>query len=306
MNRRDFFALTGKGAFGVMGAGMLGQMGWLTAAGGGPADVNVVSGEVTAATRKAVEIMGGMSRFVSPGDKVVVKANLGFAGGPESGTTTSPTMVRTIIEMALAAAASEVVLVENPVMPIESCWRRSGAAQTLTGLDKFRFVRLTDDSLFKQIKVHRGKSLTEVGLSTDILEANVLINLPQAKSHSGSGVSLGLKNLMGVVQDRGYYHGNDLEQCIADAATVIPCHLIICDATRALLTGGPGGPGKVSYPGWVAAATDIVAVDSYVVGQVPFYNRQSTGPQIRHIAAAYDLNVGQMHPDKISVSTNSV
>jgi uncharacterized protein (DUF362 family) len=306
MNRRDFFALTGKGAFGVMGASMLGQMGWLTAAGGGAADVNVVSGEVTAATRKAVEIMGGMSRFVSPGDKVVVKANLGFAGGPESGTTTSPTMVRTIIEMALAAGASEVVLVENPVMPIESCWRRSGAAQTLTGLDKFRFVRLTDDSLFKQIKVHRGKSLTEVGLSTDILESNVLINLPQAKSHSGSGVSLGLKNLMGVVQDRGYYHGNDLEQCIADAATVIPCHLIICDATRALLTGGPGGPGKVSTPGWVAAGTDIVAVDSYVVGQIPFYNRTTTGPQIRHIAAAYDLNVGQMHPDKISVNVNSV
>lgn len=306
MNRREFLNRTCAGLIGLAGLPLLTKLSWAAGTGGGPADVNLVYGEVAAATRRAIEIMGGMSRFVKSGDKVVLKANLGFSGGPVSASTTSPQLIRTVADLVLAAGASEIVLVENSVMNIESCWKQSGAAEILAGLSRFRFVRLTDDSAFQTINVSRGKSLTETDISKDLMEADVFINLPQAKSHGSAGVSLSLKNYMGLVRDRGYFHSNDLDQCIADVATVISCDLVILDATRALLTGGPGGPGKVSYPGWVAAGSDVVAMDSYAVGSIPFYNRNSTGDAIGHIKAAYKHNLGQISSTKISVRTEKI
>ncbi|MBM3323986.1 DUF362 domain-containing protein, partial [candidate division WOR-3 bacterium] len=124
---------------------------------------------------------------------------------------------------------------------------------------------------------------------------------PTAKSHSATGVSLGMKNLMGLIWDRGSLHSLNLHQCIADLATVMKPHLVIVDATRALTSGGPGGPGKTVQLNTVVAGTDPVAVDSYAVGITQWYSKSFTGKGVKYIVAAAAHQLGEIDPAKMDV-----
>ena len=108
----------------------------------------------------------------------------------------------------------------------------------------------------------RGKALKKVKLMKDVLESDVFINIPTAKSHAATGVSLGMKGLMGVIWDRKYFHSQDIHQAIADLSSVVKVDLTLLDASRALSTGGPAGPGRIVTPQTIVAGIDPVAVDA--------------------------------------------
>jgi len=125
--------------------------------------------------------------------------------------------------------------------------------------------------------------------------------MPTAKTHSATGVSLGIKGLMGLIWDRGHLHRVNLHRAIAELATVIKPGLTVVDATRALTSGGPGGPGKTVTLNKVVAGTDLVAVDSYTVGLAQWYKKSWTGNQVKYIRAAADLGLGEINTSNMQI-----
>ncbi|MCK4234027.1 DUF362 domain-containing protein, partial [candidate division WOR-3 bacterium] len=143
--------------------------------------------------------------------------------------------------------------------------------------------------------------LQTIKVAKAIQSADKLINIPTAKSHSATGVSLGIKNLMGLVWDRGHLHRLNLHRAIAELATVIMPDLTIIDATRALTSGGPGGPGKTVKLNTVIAGTDVVAVDSYTVGITQWYDKSFTGNKVKYIVEASELGLGEIDTGKMNI-----
>ena len=136
----------------------------------------------------------------------------------------------------------------------------------------------------------------------EVLEAQVLINLPTAKSHSATGVSLGLKGLMGLIWDRESFHSQyNINQALADLATVIRPQLTILDATRALTSGGPGGPGEVKKLNLIIAGIDPIAVDSYGVTVAPWYGQNFKGRQVEHLLVAHQRGLGKIDIDQLRI-----
>ena len=163
-------------------------------------------------------------------------------------------------------------------------------------------LALQDRKFFREIRIPQGKVLERVEVLTDILDNAVLINVPVAKSHSATGVSLGLKGLMGLIWDRESFHFQfNINQGIADLATVIKPQLTVLDATRAMVTGGPGGPGDVKKPNLIVAGVDPVAVDSYGVGIVPWYGQNFKGRQVEHLLIAHQRGLGKIDVDKLNI-----
>ncbi len=268
----------------------------------GTPDLAVVSGDPAAAARKAVDMLGGMSRFVQKGQRVVLKPNMSFASGPERASNTHPALVAAVAQMCLDAGAEQVMVVDNPLQSAELCLRRAGVVEACKPLKNVYVQMFTDHKFYREIKVPQGKVLDKVEVLKEVLDSPVLICLPQAKSHSNTGISMGLKGLMGLIWDRWSFHSKyNINEAIADLATVIRPKLTILDATRALTTGGPGGPGEVTKPNLVIAGTDPVAVDSFGVSVAPWYGQQFKGRQVEHLAAAGQRGLGKVDTEQLSV-----
>jgi uncharacterized protein (DUF362 family) len=265
-------------------------------------DLVVVSGDPGPATRKALEALGGISRFVKKGQSVILKPNMSFANTPDRGSTTHPAVVTTVAQACMEAGAQQVVVLDHTLQRAELCLERTGIRDACKQISGVHVMTLQDKKFFREIKVPRGKVLERVEVMKDILEGQVLINLPVAKSHSATGVSLGLKGLMGLIWDRESFHSQyNINQAVADLATVIKPHLTILDATRALASGGPGGPGDVRRPNLIIAGIDPVAVDSYGVGIVPWYGQNFKGRQVEHILLAHQRGLGTIDTDQLKI-----
>lgn len=234
----------------------------------------------------AVAALGGWGAFVKPGQKATIKPNAGWASTPEQGANTHPQLVEEAIRACRAAGASEVVLPENSCSPSAKSFAMSGigaAAKNAGG----RLYEPDDDQDFVEVAVPGGKTLKQVAVVRDVLETGCLINMPVAKTHGGAKLTLGLKNWMGSVRDRGYWHRRGLHQCIADFGTLVKAHLTIVDATRIMVTNGPRGPGELKTPNQLVLGTDPVAVDAYAAtlfGMQPF--------AVPHIQIAHDMGLG--------------
>ncbi len=265
-------------------------------------DLAVIAGDPAASTRKAVETLGGISRFVQKGQRVVLKPNMSFASGPERASNTHPAVVYTVAQMCLEAGADQVMVVDNPLQSAELCLRRAGVAEACKGLKNTYVQMFTDHKFYREIKVPQGKVLDRVEVLKEVLNSQVLICLPQAKSHSNTGISMGIKGLMGLIWDRWSFHSKyNINEALADLATVIRPKLTILDATRALTTGGPGGPGEIVKPQLVIAGTDPVAVDSFGVGVAPWYGQQFKGRQVEHLLAASQRGLGRIDLDSLNI-----
>ncbi len=267
-----------------------------------PSTLSVVSGERARATRKAVQMLGGMERYVARGNRVVLKPNMSFPHPPQRATNTHPEVVAAIARMCLEAGAAEVLVLDYPFNRPGPCLKFSGIKDACSGMKKVYVLAITDKKLFRQVPVPKGKVLREVQIMRDVLESDVLINIPTAKSHTTTGVSLGMKGLMGVIWDRGYFHAKvDINQAIADLSTAVKVDLVVLDASRALVTGGPTGPGTVAYPGSIVAGTDPVAVDAMGVTMARWYGQQFSGDQVKHIADAAGMGLGTLDMEKMRV-----
>ena len=232
-----------------------------------------------------ITAMGGWRAFIKTGKPVVLKVNAAWASTPEQGGNTNPVLVEEFIRQSRAAGAGEVLMPEKPCSPAKEAFALSGIGEVAARGGARLYV--PDKSDFRKIAIPQGVSMKDAEVVDAVLESDCLVNMPVAKSHGGSGLTLSMKNWMGSVNDRGFWHRNNLHQCIADCGTVIKPHLIILDATRIMLTKGPRGPGKLSHPDQIIFGTDPVAVDAYAA---TLFEKQPFS--VKYIKLAHDMGIG--------------
>jgi uncharacterized protein (DUF362 family) len=265
-------------------------------------DIVAISGEPAAATRKALEAMGGISRFVKKGQRVVLKPNMSFSRTPDFSATTHPSVIVTVAQACIEAGAQQVLVLDHTLQRAEPCLERTGIRDACKGIPGVYVLALQERKFFHEIKVPQGKVLERVEVMKEILDSQVLINIPVAKSHSATGVSLGMKGLMGMIWDRESFHSQyNINQAIADLGTVIKPQLTLLDASRALVSGGPGGPGEVKKPNLIIAGIDPVAVDSYGVSIVPWYGQSFKGRQVEHLLVSHQRGLGKIDIDQLKI-----
>lgn len=241
-----------------------------------------------ALVRKAIKALGGMSKFVKKGNKVLIKPNIAFARPPEGAANTNPEVVSELVKLCFEAGAKEVIVLDYTLDPARITYEMSGIAKAAEAQGA-RMVYVSPRD-FVPIEILKGKILSayRVMVLKQVLDADVFINVPIAKTHGSARLTLGMKNLMGIVQDRGSWHrSGDLHQCIADFVTAIKPDLTVIDAVRILASGGPKGPGRVEQKDTIIASTDIVAADAYATTLFGL-----TPSDVPHITKAAELGVG--------------
>jgi len=286
MKRRELLRRLGLGVAAVgLGQVALGQR-----AGKQQQPVVVVAerGKPAELVRKAIKALGGMGKFVKKGNRVLIKPNIAFARPPEGAATTNPEVVAELVRLCFEAGAKEVIVLDHTLDPARITYEMSGIAKAAQAQGaRVVYVGRQD---FVPVEVPKGKILSayDVRVLKQVLDADVFINVPIAKTHGSARLTLGMKNLMGVIQDRGAWHrSGDLHQCIADFVTAVKPHLTVIDAIRILASGGPKGPGRVEQKDTIIASTDIVAADAYATslfGLAP--------SDVPHIIKAAELGVG--------------
>ncbi len=299
INRRDFLKYQVTGAI-CLTSGMMAPTLLFAET---PPDIAVAKGTPGAAARAAVKALGGMSRFVKKGQRVVIKPNMSFPTPPERASNTHPEVVRELAALCKAAGAGRVLVLDNPLGPAELCMESSGIAEACEPIDRRMVHMVSDPSQYAEKAIPGGKSLTETDIMKEVLGADVLIAAPVAKSHSGAGVSLSMKGMMGLVYNRMIFHRRDLHTAIVDLSTVLKADLTVVDATRVLSTGGPGGPGKVLTPDTVVASADMVAADAYTVSAFEWYGKSYRPDQVRHIREAHARGLGRMDIENLRVES---
>jgi uncharacterized protein (DUF362 family) len=266
-----------------------------------PDVVHVTGGSAEQAVAAALEPLGGIGAYVSEGQTVAITPNVGFPNPPEMATTTDPDVVRAVIKLCREAGAARVLVVDYPVRNPQLCFERSLIDRVADGFDGVQIVPLSSGSAWTEVDIPGGVSMTSMEIATAARNADVLINVPIAKCHGGAGVSFSMKNMMGLVKDRRFMHRNDIHQCIVDMCRVLNADLVIIDALRALVTGGPGGPGRVEHPGAILAGTNQTTIDAYAVTIAEWYNRRSVGREIAHIKLANDAGMGVIELSEMNV-----
>ena len=262
--------------------------------------IGVAQGDRSKLVVTAIDLLGGIDRFVKSGDVVCIKPNLSFASNTDCGATTSPDIVKQMVQLCLNAGASRIFVVDHTIQDPTLCVERSRIEEAIID-KKVRLVTLQQERQYYEIDVPAGTELNTIQVAKIVRDADLLINMPTAKTHSATGVSLGIKGLMGLIWDRGHLHRVNLHRAIAELATVIKPGLTVVDATRALTSGGPGGPGKTVTLNKVVAGTDLVAVDSYTVGLAQWYKKSWTGNQVKYIRAAADLGLGEINTSNMQI-----
>lgn len=298
-DRREMMSRMGKAGLALAGFEMLaGGVPALAAEGGkarveGPAVAVASSGTVMQKVKSAIDKLGGIGRFVKKGAKVVIKPNGAWACPPQWAANTHPLILDALIKLCREAGAGSVNVIEHTCDNAKIAFQQNG----LEDICKKNGIQIIDAGAphyYRPVNVPKGKNLKATNVLSMLLDADCYINAPVVKVHGGATVSLGMKNHMGAVEDRAFWHMNNLHQCIADACTVLKPHLNVLDATRILLTNGPRGPGKVEKPGKIIASTDIVAGDAYAATLLGYKPEQ-----IGHIAMAAQMGIGVMDLKKI-------
>jgi len=255
--------------------------------------------DYAALVERVLRPLGGMRRFVRPGDRVVVKPNIGWDRTPEQGANTHPQVVRAVVAQALEAGAKKVLVFDRTCNEQRRCYASSGIERAIRDLGDARAViEHIDQRKFVPVRIERGKVLTRWEIYKEALDCDCYINLPVAKHHGLSRLTLGLKNSMGVIGgNRGQLH-HQLGQSLADLATVIRPKLTLIDASRILLANGPqGGDLKdVRQTDTLIASVDPVAADAYATTlfDLPPEAIEST-------VAAHALGLGEMALARIKV-----
>lgn len=260
LSRREF-------VLGAVGAACSTSLGWSSSwAAPLPVELAAVKGAPGNATRRAVELLGGMGRFVKPGLRVVVKPNIGFDRVPEQAANTNPEVVAAVVRLALEAGAGEVLVFDRTTNEPRRCYRTSGIEPAVLAIRDERVrIFIPDPDRYVQVAIPNGLVLPRWAFYEDAVRADVFINCPIAKHHVTTGLTLGMKNLMGVIGgDRSVMHAGFADK-IADLNLARPSQLTVLDATRILRAHGPAGGSllDVARPGVVVAGTNVVAVDAY-------------------------------------------
>lgn len=264
--------------------------------------IAVMGGEPEVMFRKAIAEMGGMGKFIKKGDKVVVKPNIGWDKAPELAANTNPKLVAEIIKHCFSAGAKEVTVFDHTCDDWRKCYKNSGieAAAKAAGA---KVVPADQGSYYKPVSIPNGKKLTKTQIHEAIVDCDKWINVPILKNHGGAQLTMSMKNYMGIVWDRGFFHANDLQQCIADVCTYEKRPVLnVVDAYRMMKTSGPRGKNEsdVVLTKGLFLSQDIVAVDTAAAN---FFNQVREMPlsKVGHLAKAQELKLGTMNLDTLKI-----
>lgn len=250
-----------------------------------------------AITRAAVAAIGGMGRFVNSGDEVVLKPNICTDYQTyEYGATTNPQVMAALVELCLGAGAKHVKVMDNPFGgTAESAYARSGIADAVRAAGgEMAFMHRAK---YKDTSIPEGRSIQTWPVYQEILNADVLIDVPIAKHHGSTRLSLASKNLIGVVQNPGGLHA-DLHQRIADLVSLVRPTLTVVDAVRTLMRNGPTGGNldDVKIQNTVIASHDTIAADAYAT---TLFDLQPT--DIGYVRLGADMGLGTLDLGSISI-----
>lgn len=209
-----------------------------------------------------------------------------------------------MVRMCLEAGAGEVLVFDRTCNDQRLCYRRSGIEAAVEAIDDRR-VRLfhPDERRYRSVAIPGGKALTSWEFYEEALAADVFVNVPIAKHHGLTGLTMSLKNVMGVAGgNRGRIH-SDFDDKIVDLNLARPSHLVVLDATRVLLAHGPQG-GRledVAHPGVVVAGSNVVAVDAYATR---FFGKEPR--DIAHLVRAAERGLGTLDLAQLAVKEETL
>jgi uncharacterized protein (DUF362 family) len=259
-------------------------------------------GDPAAITQAALKAIGGIERFVKSGNDVVVKPNICVDYHTyEYAATTNPVVVATIVKMCLAAGARQVRVMDTPLGGTpESAYAISGIGDAVHAAGGV--MQVMSPARFLDSPIPNGKDVKSWQVYQDVLEADVLIDVPIAKQHSLARLSLASKNLLGTVANPNMIHRN-LGQRIADLTSLIRPTLTVVDAVRILTAHGPtgGSLSDVKLTNTIIASHDIVAADAFAATLFDL-----TGEDIPYVKAAADMGLGILKLDSIKVAEFNV
>lgn len=255
----------------------------------GLADIAVATGtNAQINVYKALEALGGIKRFVREGARVVIKPNIAWNRTPQQAGNTNPEVVAALVRLCKEAKAGHISVWDNTCHNPKDTYERSGIAAAAAAAGAA--VHYVNPADFVRVKIPEGKFLREVDVYRAIRECDVFINVPIAKVHGLSALTLGMKNLMGVIKDRPALH-EQIHEKLPELHTVVRPHLTVLDATRILTAHGPQGGNldDVVAMNQIIASTDLVGVDAY--GSTLF----NIDPRaIGFIAKAHEMKLGDM------------
>ena len=250
----------------------------------------------------ALKALGGIERFVKPGNDVIIKPNICTAyHSYEYAATTNPEVVAALVELCLGAGARRVRVMDRSFGGLARvAYTRSGIGPAVIAAGGE--TELMTEMKYREVEIPQGRDIKKWTVYGDVLDADVLINVPIAKDHSLARLTLGMKNLMGVIHNRNQFHIN-LGQRIADLSTVVRPSLTVVDAVRILVDHGPtsGNLDDVRLTNTVIASQDMVAADAYAATLFGF-----TGADIPATRIGAEMGLGTLDLSSVKVEEISV
>jgi len=265
-----------------------------------PADANlpemaVIQGDDPARmVRRAIQEMGGIRRFISRGDVVVIKPNVAWDRTPEQAANTNPLVVAEMSRLCREAGARRVIVTDVSINDARLCFARSGISEAARAAGAEGV--LPEERLFRQVNLH-GEVLNSWPVLEPFLSADKLINIPIAKHHSLTGATLGMKNWYGILGGSRHRLHQRIHESLADLADFMRPTLTILDAYRVLMRNGPGGGNArdVALKKTLIAATDPVALDAYAAKA--YWNLD--WHTLRYLKLAAERNLGALEFERV-------
>ncbi len=300
MNRRRFLATTlgGIAAGSLLGTSARAR---LLRGSGAPARYDLVAvrgGQPDVMFDRGIASLGGIGTFVRKGATVLVKPNIGWDVAPENAANTNPLLVRRIIEHCINAGAKEVRVFDHTCDAWVQCYRSSGIERAVRDAGG-KIISGDSERYYQEVSLPKATKIPSAKVHELVLGSDVFINVPVLKSHSSARLTIGMKNNMGIVWDRGHWHRNDLHRCIAEFAAYRKPDLTVVDAYAVMKANGPRGISRddVTLMKAQILTTDPVAADAAAARLF------GTEPEtIPYIVYANEMKIGTMRLDTLAIN----
>jgi uncharacterized protein (DUF362 family) len=238
------------------------------------------------AVNKAIDLLGGIKRFVKPGEKVLIKPNVAFASPPILGATANPQLVAEVVRLCYRRGkAKQVIVTDNPINDPESCFRLSGIGKAAS--EAGAKILLPRDSYFRTVSLSGGRLIKNWPVyAVPFKNVDKLIGIAPVKDHDRSGASMTMKNWYGLLGGRRNIFHQDINTIIAELAMMVKATLVILDGTQVMMTNGPtgGAASDLQRKDTMIAGCNAVAADAYgcsllnlTVNDLPYLDKARKG-----------------------------
>ncbi len=260
--------------------------------------VAVRGGEPDVMFDMAIASLGGMKQFVSKGQTVVVKPNIGWDSDPERAANTNPKLISKIVKLCFDAGAKDVFAFDHTCDNWVKCYSNSGIEKAVKDAGG-KIVGGNTENYYHEVNIPGTKILKNAKVHELLLSSDVFINVPVLKNHDSAKLTISMKNLMGVVWDREFWHRNNLNQCIAEFPLWKKPTLNVVDAYNVMMRNGPRGVSlsDISQMKSLIVSTDMVAADA---ASAKFFGMEPS--QINYLRIANDLKIGNMNLDQLRIN----